>query len=86
MNKYISVPKEIIDLHGHTKAEAEEALAELIHDGTHSHVRIITGRGLHSPNGPVLREFVAQYLLAHNISYTRSKLEDGGEGAVEVYF
>ena len=85
MNKYLSKPSEIIDLHGLTRAEAEEALDELIAEGAHAHVRIITGRGIHSENGPVLRTFVMEYFTAKGISYNRSKLKDGGEGALEVF-
>ena len=85
MNKYLSEPSEIIDLHGLTRLEAEQALDELIAEGTHAHVRIITGRGLHSENGPVLRNFVMDYLMAKGISYNRSKLQDGGEGALEAF-
>ena len=75
----------VLDLHGHTRDEAREALDELVESGAHSHVRIITGRGLHSPNGPVLRDFVTQYLSDKNIRYSRSKLQDGGDGAIEAF-
>lgn len=86
MNKYLSQPEEIVDLHGLTRLEAEEALDALFEEEGHKHVRIITGRGIHSANGPVLRTFVQEYLTAKNISYNRSKLQDGGEGAFEVFF
>ncbi len=85
MNKYPNTPSMVLDLHGHTRDEAREALDELVESGAHSHVRIITGRGLHSPNGPVLRDFVTQYLSDKNIRYSRSKLQDGGDGAIEAF-
>jgi DNA-nicking Smr family endonuclease len=85
MNKYLSDPSEVIDLHGYTTEEAGQVLDELVKEGGHKHVRIITGRGNHSPNGPVIRTFVTQYLSMRSISYNRSKLADGGEGAIEVF-
>ena len=86
MNKYPQIPETVIDLHGHTRAEAQEALDELGDTGGTMHVRIITGRGLHSSNGPVLRDFVFSYLNQRGILYNRSKLSDGGDGAVEAFF
>ena len=86
MNKYPNTPDAILDLHGHTRDEAFEALEELRSEGKPLHVRIITGRGMHSANGPVLRAFVAEYLSERNIRHSRSKLADGGVGAVEAFF
>ncbi|KKQ35383.1 MAG: hypothetical protein US50_C0016G0013 [Candidatus Nomurabacteria bacterium GW2011_GWB1_37_5] len=85
MNKYIQKPQCIIDLHGYTVSDTEEVLSELIAENQYSHVRIITGKGLNSENGPVLGDFVKAYLNRRNIRYNQSKIQDGGEGALEVF-
>lgn len=85
MNKYLQQPDEIIDLHGHTIAETESLLRDIFARKGHSHVRIIVGRGTHSKNGPVLREFVKDQCISRNIRFNQSKLQDGGEGALEVF-
>ena len=85
MNKYSQVPGDIIDLHGYTTLEAKDILDTLIREEKHHHIRIITGKGLHSADGPVLKDFVKRYLDAHDKRYNQSKLHDGGEGALEVF-
>ena len=84
MNKYMRTPSRIIDLHGYTTAEAKVALDELVRSQD-TYVRIIVGKGNHSENGPVLREFVKRFLLSKNIHFNQSKIQDGGEGALEVF-
>lgn len=84
MNKYLRTPERIIDLHRHTVREAEAVLSELCREND-IHVRIITGKGVHSSNGPVLREFVKDFLQRKNVRFTQSKLQDGGEGALEAF-
>lgn len=86
MNKYPQQPDRVIDLHGHTLAEAECVLRQFLEGEGPSRVRIIVGKGTHSKAGPVLREFVKNYLAARNIRFSQSKIQDGGEGALEVYF
>ncbi|HBM45822.1 MAG: hypothetical protein UT05_C0002G0020 [Parcubacteria group bacterium GW2011_GWF2_38_76] len=85
MNKYGQIPDEIIDLHGHTTREAEAILCGLIGEGVSKHVRIITGKALYRENGPVLRNFVKDFLNANGIKFNQSKIQDGGEGALEVF-
>jgi len=84
MNKYRQIPDCILDLHGRTIPEAEILLDDLF-SKKHSHVRIITGKGMHSKNGPVLQAFVKEYLQIRNIRFNQSKIQDGGEGALEVF-
>ena len=84
MNKYMRTPSRIIDLHGYTTTEAKVALDELVRSQD-SYVRIIVGKGNHSENGPVLREFVKRFLLSKNIHFNQSKIQDGGDGALEVF-
>ncbi len=85
MNKYERTPEYVIDLHGYTTSEAEGMLRALLKNREYSHVRIIVGKGSHSANGPVLRDFVKRYLGARNVRFNQSKPKDGGEGALEVF-
>lgn len=85
MNKYPQQPDRVIDLHGHTIVEAERVLGQLLEGEGSSHVRIIVGKGTHSKGGPVLRDFVKNYLTSRNIRFSQSKIQDGGEGALEVF-
>lgn len=85
MNKYEQIPDHILDLHGYTVREAEQALDALLTERKHSHIRVITGKGALRETGPVLKTFVREYLATHRIRYNQSKLKDGGEGAFEVF-
>ena len=85
MNKYVKQPDEIVDLHGYTTHEAGLLLDTLLEE-EHTHVRIIVGKGIHSKNGAVLRDFVKDYLHTKNINFSQSKFTDGGAGSLEVYF
>lgn len=86
VNKYKQNPEAEIDLHGYTTSESEEILYSLLKEGKYKHVRIIVGKGNNSTNGPILPNFVRNYLNSQNIRYSQSKIQDGGEGALEVYF
>ncbi len=86
MNKYARTPEYIFDLHGFSLAEAEVALASILGEKKYAHIRIITGKGTHSERGPVLRDFVKDFLGKHHIRFEQSKIRDGGEGALEVYW
>ena len=85
MNKYTRTPGYILDLHGCTKREASVLLDSLFAKRVHAHVRIITGKGNHSANGAVIRTHVKTYLNARNFRFNQSKIEDGGEGSLEVF-
>ncbi len=85
MKKYQRNPETITDLHGYTTEEARIAINELIKENKYKHIRIITGKGIHSENGPILKNFIRSYLEKNNIHYTQSKIQDGGEGAFEVF-
>ncbi|MFM7088706.1 MAG: Smr/MutS family protein [Candidatus Paceibacterota bacterium] len=84
-NKYEQVPETVIDFHGYTTLECSDALDELLRDGACRHVRLIVGRGRNSAHGPVLPDFVKQYLRARGIRFNPSKIADGGEGSLEVF-
>lgn len=85
MNKYAQIPDEIVDLHGHTVREAEGVLRGLLQGKRPYHVRIITGKALHRENGSVLRTFVKDFLYKNGIKFNQSKIQDGGEGSLEVF-
>jgi DNA-nicking Smr family endonuclease len=80
-----------IDLHGLTLVEAEEALAHFFRNAVKKRlfcVKVIHGRGLRSPNGPVLKEAFRK--LLHGpfskwvVAYATAKDCDGGLGATYV--
>jgi DNA-nicking Smr family endonuclease len=85
MNKYQKIPDTIVDLHGYTTAEAKVLLDDLLSEAKYRHVRIITGKGLHGTGVAVLRTFVKNYLLQKAIRFEQAKIQDGGEGAMEVF-
>ncbi|TRZ51543.1 hypothetical protein D4R99_04215 [bacterium] len=85
MNKYQRTPELILDLHGHTVKEAKTAIDALLSEHRYSHIRIITGKCSFREHGPVLAPFVKSYLEGKNISFNYSKVQDGGEGALEVF-
>lgn len=85
MNKYQRAPDAVIDLHGHTIRESTHILLQLLEQSDVSHARVIVGKGTHSPKGPVLRDYVKDFLHSRDIRFAQSKINDGGEGALEVY-
>ncbi len=86
MNKYQRAPEHILDFHGNTVKEVEEDLNAFMRTNSFKYIRIITGKGVHSQNGPVIREFIKKYLSKKMIRYSQSKPQDGGDGALEVFF
>lgn len=85
MNKYERKPDFIVDLHGCTTAEARVILDELLDAKKYNHVRVISGKGIYRPGGPVLQPFVKKYLTERQIRWNPAKIADGGDGAFEVY-
>jgi DNA-nicking Smr family endonuclease len=80
-----------IDLHGMTLTEAEEALTIFFRSAVKQRlycIKVIHGRGLRSPNGPVLKEAFRE--LLHGpfskwvLAYATAKDCDGGLGATYV--
>jgi DNA-nicking Smr family endonuclease len=86
MNKYERVPEYVLDLHGYTLKEAEQALISIVDKAAYTHIRVITGKGTFRERGPVLKNFVRDFFLTRGIHYMPSKPKDGGEGAYEVFF
>jgi len=80
-----------IDLHGMTLIEAEEALSYFFRQAIQKRlfcVKVIHGRGLRSPQGPVLKEALKKFL--HRafskwiLAYATAKHSDGGLGATYI--
>lgn len=85
MNKYPQNAEHIIDLHGYTTFQVKNLLDDFFAENKYKHVRLITGKGNHGQHGPVLKNYTKGYLQSRNIRFAQSKLQDGGEGALEVY-
>ena len=79
-----------LDLHGMTIVQAQEALAQFIHNARITHnrcVRIIHGKGYGSSNkGPKLKPMVNQWLQKRNeiLAFCSARPVDGGTGAIYV--
>jgi DNA-nicking Smr family endonuclease len=76
-----------LDLHGLTADEAQEELGIFINESKRkglSCVKVIHGRGLRSPDGPVLKEAAQQWLRRHSLAYATARHMDGGLGATYV--
>lgn len=81
-----------IDLHGLTVSEAKEAFNRFISEAAkreHRAVLIIHGRGLSSPDKPILKESVYLWLTAgpwrrRVLAFCSARLVDGGAGATYV--
>ncbi len=83
--------QDYIDLHGMTLTEAEEALHLFFKEAARKHlfcVKVIHGRGLRSPKGPVLKEALKKWLHGTFkkcvLAYSTAKDCDGGLGATYV--
>lgn len=79
-----------LDLHGHTRAEAQVALARFIQSSRENNircVRIIHGKGYGSSNqGPIIKPLVNRWLQQRNeiLAFCSARPHDGGTGAVYV--
>ncbi len=86
------VPEEQLDLHGlHRDQALEKArwfLQDAVHHGSRT-VLIVTGRGQHSAEGPVLREAVARLLREDPdhliLEWGIAPPRHGGDGALVVF-
>ena len=83
--------QDCIDLHGLTLTEAEEALIEFFKEALsrqYSCIKVVHGRGLKSPHGPVLKEAFKKLLQGPFrkwvLAYATAKDCDGGLGATYV--
>jgi len=83
--------QESLDIHGLILEEAEVEIARFIKESVSKGLRcikIIHGRGLRSPNGPVLKHAVVQWLSGkfrkHIAAFVTARRCDGGLGALYV--
>jgi DNA-nicking Smr family endonuclease len=83
--------KDYIDLHGLTVEEAEEAVALFFRESLrkgYKCLKIIHGRGLRSPCGPVLKGTLIKRLSGryrkHVVAFVTARQCDGGLGALYV--
>jgi DNA-nicking Smr family endonuclease len=83
--------QDYIDLHGMTLSEAEEAFRLFFQDALKRRlfcIKVIHGRGLRSPKGPVLKEALKTWLQGkfrkRILAYSSAKDSDGGLGATYI--
>jgi DNA-nicking Smr family endonuclease len=84
-----AVPAESIDLHGLRTEEARRRLHAFLQRLSRSHpggaVRVITGKGLNSPDGPRLRPMVVEELgYSHDLVKEWQLSPDGGSVLVRL--
>jgi len=85
--------RDYIDLHGFTLDDADKEVERFIKESLrkgHQCIKIIHGRGLRSPDGPVLKKAVIQWLLTryrkHLAAFASARQCDGGLGALYILF
>ncbi|MDH4232270.1 MAG: Smr/MutS family protein [Nitrospirota bacterium] len=83
--------QDYLDLHGLCLEEAESSVEQFIKESLtkgHRCIRIIHGRGLRSPRGPVLKEALIKWLSVryrkHIIAFVSARQCDGGLGALYI--
>ncbi|MBF0609408.1 MAG: Smr/MutS family protein [Candidatus Magnetobacterium sp. LHC-1] len=83
--------QDFLDLHGSTLAEAELIITDFIKESvrkSHRCVKIIHGRGLRSPNGPVLKNAITGWLSGrmrkYVMAFATAPQYDGGLGALYI--
>jgi DNA-nicking Smr family endonuclease len=82
-------PRAEIDLHGLTVAAAQTALSRFLtecRERGHLCVRVIHGKGLNSPQGPVLKRLTDRVLRHRGdvLAFRAARPNDGGGGAAIV--
>ena len=82
-------PQAVLDLHGMSSREAEQALERFIYDARSralSKVLIVHGKGNHSQGEPVLQGVVRRYLekCPYTGAFASAKRKHGGRGATWV--
>lgn len=82
-------PQAVLDLHGMSSREAEQALERFIYDARSRALRkvlIVHGKGKHSQGEPVLQGVVRRYLekCPYTGAFAPAKRKHGGRGATWV--
>jgi DNA-nicking Smr family endonuclease len=87
-NKYAQTPDDSLDLHGYQALEAVQELEDYIvhsRDQNFKIIRVITGKGLHNPDGvPVLRNAVESFLRQNSLDYRYGKWGEGENGVIDI--
>lgn len=86
-NKYPQIAQNTLDLHNYTQEEAKKAVGDFLDESEQAGykiVRIIVGKGIHSEKGPILGNFVRNLLDEGNYDYNDAKVNEGGEGAIDI--
>ncbi len=87
-NKYSQTVQAELDLHGYYQDPARTMVQDFLRESGKnglSRVRIIVGKGTHSAKGEgVLGNMVKSLLNKEGYDYIYAKIQDGGEGAIEV--
>jgi DNA-nicking Smr family endonuclease len=85
---YEPVVEAELDLHGYFADGAREATCEFLNEAYKKglkRVRIIVGKGNRSENGvSVLPDVIKNFLNGEGYVFTCAKIQNGGEGALEV--
>jgi DNA-nicking Smr family endonuclease len=83
--------QDCLDLHGFCVEEAENAVGHFLKESRlkgHRCIKIIHGRGLRSPNGPLLKQAVIRWLSGRHrkniVAFVTARQCDGGLGALYV--
>jgi DNA-nicking Smr family endonuclease len=83
--------QDYLDLHGLCSGEAESSVEQFLKESMikgHRCIKIIHGRGLRSPKGPVLKEALIKWLSGryrkHIIAFVTARQCDGGLGALYI--
>ncbi len=88
LKQYLNRPDGELDLHGLRVLEAGDELRNFLTQAERrqwSKVKIITGRGLNSPEGRgVLKEYVEGYLGREGYRFREAAGADGGAGCLVV--
>lgn len=88
IKQYLERPDGELDLHGLRQDEALAELASFLRRAEAlgwDRVKVITGRGINSPDGRgVLKERAEAYLRAHTYRFQNARQADGGAGCLLV--
>ncbi len=88
LDKYSPIVEAELDLHGYYAEEARTIAREFLNKASADgllRVRIIVGKGNRSQGGHgVLGDVIKSLLNQEGYDYTYAKIQDGGEGALEV--
>lgn len=92
LNRGARRPEAELDLHGLDRNKARERVRHFLENARHhglQTVLIITGAGLHSPEGPVLRTEIEKFLAEQGrlwaVEWGRAPRRYGGAGALVVF-